>query len=71
MMNFNEHTKQRWEIERGVRNRLLQKADLEINKLEDQGLDASNWRQYRQQLRDVPQQNDNPDQITWPTPPTL
>jgi len=35
------------------RNPLLAEADIEINKLVDNGQDASDWRAYRQSLRDI------------------
>lgn len=34
------------------RNNLLAEADIEINKLVDLGLDSTEWRVYRQELRD-------------------
>lgn len=35
------------------RNKLLQEADIEINKLVDNNQDATAWREYRQALRDA------------------
>lgn len=37
---------------RTERDKLLVEADIEINKLVDLGLDATEWRVYRQALRD-------------------
>lgn len=37
---------------RAERDVLLQEADIEINKLVDLGLDSTEWRVYRQELRD-------------------
>ena len=37
---------------RAERNKLLVEADMEINKLVDAGLDSTEWRVYRQELRD-------------------
>ena len=34
------------------RDKLLVEADIEINKLIDLGLDSTEWRKYRQELRD-------------------
>lgn len=34
------------------RDKLLLEADIEINKLVDLGLDSTEWRKYRQELRD-------------------
>ena len=30
---------------------------------------AAAWRDYRQALRDLPEQGDDPDAVTWPAPP--
>ena len=38
---------------RAERDKLLTEADIEINKLVDAGLDAIEWRVYRQALRDA------------------
>ena len=38
---------------RAERNILLQQADIEINKLEDNNQDSTAWREYRQALRDA------------------
>lgn len=45
---------------RGERNKLLAEADIEINKLVDLGLDSTEWRVYRQELRD--------STLTWVLP---
>ena len=37
---------------RAERDKLLVEADIEINKLVDLGLDSTEWRVYRQELRD-------------------
>lgn len=52
--------------ERDVR---LKKADYAINIAEDAGLDTSALRQYRQALRDIPQQAGFPDDVVWPEKP--
>lgn len=38
---------------RAERNRLISLADIEINKLDDVGVDSTTWRNYRQALRDA------------------
>ncbi len=55
------------EIEQGAqaqfranRDKLLVEADIEINKLVDLGLDSTEWRVYRQELRD--------STLTWVLP---
>ena len=45
---------------RAERNKLLVEADIEINKLVDLELDATEWRVYRQALRDAT--------LTWVLP---
>ena len=45
---------------RANRDKLLVEADIEINKLVDLGLDATEWRAYRQALRD--------STLTWSLP---
>lgn len=45
---------------RAERDVLLKKADIEINKLVDLGLDSTEWRVYRQELRD--------STLTWVLP---
>ena len=45
---------------RAERDKLLVEADIEINKLVDNGLDETGWRIYRQELRD--------STLTWVLP---
>ena len=45
---------------RAERDKLLVEADIEINKLVDLGLDSTEWRVYRQELRD--------STLTWVLP---
>ena len=45
---------------RTERDKLLIEADIEINKLVDLGLDSTEWRKYRQELRD--------STLTWVLP---
>lgn len=45
---------------RAERDKLLVEADIEINKLIDLGLDSTEWRKYRQELRD--------STLTWVLP---
>lgn len=51
---------------RQQRNAFLAQADIEINRLEDNGQPATAMRQYRQALRGVPAQAGFPVSITWP-----
>ena len=48
---------------RANRDKLLAEADIEINKLVDAGVDATEWRVYRQALRD--------STITWVMPESV
>lgn len=45
---------------RTERDKLLVESDIEINKLVDLGLDSTEWRKYRQELRD--------STLTWVLP---
>ena len=45
---------------RAERDKLLVETDIEINKLVDLGLDSTEWRVYRQELRD--------STLTWSLP---
>ena len=51
---------------RNKRNRLLSETD--YLGLSDNTL-ASNMKTYRQSLRDVPEDNSDPDNISWPSKP--
>lgn len=53
---------------RAERNRLLTKADIEVNKAVDNGDSEaeSRARTWRQALRDIPEQDGFPYQATWP-----
>ena len=54
---------------RDEREPLLQEADYKINTLVDNNQDASAWRTYRQELRDITKASDL-DNVTWPTKPS-
>lgn len=60
-----EEIKQKTQAQfRAERDKLLAEADIEINKLVDAGIDTTEWRVYRQALRD--------STLTWviPSKPT-
>lgn len=52
---------------RAERDRLLNLTDW--TQLADAPVDKTTWATYRQALRDVPQQEGFPDNVTWPTKP--
>ena len=52
---------------RATRNRLLRDSDW--TQVSDAPVDQSAWAEYRQALRDVPQQTGFPTDINWPTKP--
>jgi hypothetical protein len=54
---------------RTERDYLISQADILINKAEDNEQDASALRQYRQALRDVPQQEGFPFDVVFPENP--
>jgi hypothetical protein len=63
-------TPQKWENIRAYRAMLLQNSDW--TQLPDAALspeDVAAWQNYRQSLRDVPQDYGNPDDVIFPTPP--
>lgn len=61
----------KWMSVRYTRAILLRQADEMVNMANDKGEDNVLFRQYRQALRDIPQTYDNPDDIVWPTKPTI
>lgn len=54
---------------RSEREPLLLEADHKINTLLDNGGDATAWRKYRQELRDITKASDL-DNVTFPTKPS-
>lgn len=54
---------------RQTREPLLEEADHKINTLVDNNQDASAWRTYRQELRDITNTSDL-DNVTFPTKPS-
>lgn len=52
---------------RARRDRLLAACDW--TQVSDAPVDAAAWATYRQALRDVPQQEGFPENITWPEAP--
>jgi len=60
----------KWANIRNFRNQDLSSSDWTI--LDDSPLENAKkieWQNYRQKLRDVPKDNDDPDNINWPTKP--
>lgn len=54
-----------------VRTRLMIEADHLVNTALDNGVDETPFRQYRQDLRDIPQTYSNPEDVVWPQKPSL
>ena len=54
---------------RNEREPLLLEADHKINTLVDNGGDATAWRKYRQELRDITKASDL-DKVTFPSKPS-
>lgn len=48
---------------------LMLAVDIEINKAEDNGIDVTALRTYRQALRDVTKQKGFPSKVVWPKVP--
>jgi len=63
-------TAEKWKDIRSQRDALLSDTDWIVTKAKETGTNIpTNWKTYRQALRDVPDQTD-PDDITWPTKPS-
>jgi hypothetical protein len=59
-----------WKLVRANRNSLLRECDwtsLADSQLND--TDQTSWQEYRQALRDIPQNQNDPENITWPDAP--
>ena len=56
----------RWAEVRNQRNQKLLETDWQMTKAMETGEDASDLRNYRQKLRDIPQDQTDPFSITWP-----
>lgn len=56
-----------WRSVRNRRDLMLRKSDW--TQIADAGRDRQAWAQYRQALRDLPQNTTNPRNPAWPTPP--
>lgn len=54
---------------RSKRVPLLLESDFQINILEDAGKDTSQYRKYRQELRDITKSNLDPFKISFPKKP--
>ncbi|EMI7313542.1 hypothetical protein ABVY39_004845 [Vibrio parahaemolyticus] len=54
-----------------VRDKRLSDADKLVFKAEDNGIDTSPYRQYRQQLRDITQTYQTLEDVVWPQKPSL
>ena len=60
------------EVVREERDRLLDSTDWVILRYLDQGDEVpSEWKEYRQALRDVPEQEGFPGSVDWPVMPEL
>ena len=59
-----------WRVVRADRDRRLAACDWIVTKSAEAGVAVPTaWQAYRQALRDVPANNADPTNITWPTPP--
>ena len=60
-----------WRMVRNKRNRLLGECDWTcITDTQLSEADQTSWQTYRQALRDVPQNENDPENITWPSAPS-
>lgn len=65
---------EKWDAIRNRRNQLLIESDVYV--LPDLWASYTpeqqrDWSQYRQTLRDIPQNYSNPDGVIWPVPPSI
>jgi len=70
--NTKREIEQKWNDIRRERNSLLSQSDVHIliDKWEDMTEGKkTEWKAYRQSLRDVPQNFENPDEVVWPVKP--
>jgi len=59
-----------WEYFRNIRNRFLSETDWVITMHKELGTDIpAAWKTYRQALRDLPANTEDPLNPTWPTKP--
>jgi len=56
-----------WTELREQRNLLLSKTDW--TQVPDAPVDKQAWATYRQELRDLPDNTQDPREVVWPTPP--
>ena len=56
-----------WNDLRGSRDRLL--ASTDWTQVPDAPVDQAAWATYRQALRDLPANTEDPRNVVWPTPP--
>ena len=58
----------RWEDIRNERDRLI--AETDYMALQDTAALSDEWKTYRQELRDIPTSQSDPDDVVWPTRPS-
>lgn len=56
-----------WDDIRSKRNYLLSQSD--YTQMSDWPGDKAVWAEYRQELRDITENFETPDDVVWPTPP--
>ena len=64
----NMATAEKWKSIRLKRSRLL--AETDYLAMKDQPDMSNDMQIYRKKLRDLPQDNSDPDNITWPSKPS-
>jgi hypothetical protein len=74
--DFNQENHIAWETVRNTRNALLSESDwtqvqdlLGRYPLHEKIQLKLSWAEYREQLRNIPQQYSTPQEVVWPTPP--
>jgi len=70
VVTADDKLEQRKQAQRTIRNRLLSQCDWVVTKAQEAGEEVpQEWREYRQALRDIPEQPGFPDNIDWPAAP--
>ena len=60
-----------WNMFREKRNKKLQESDWIVSYSNERGVDVpENWKIYRQALRDLPENTEDPKTPDWPTKPS-
>ncbi len=61
---------ERWSMIRSLRNKMLDESDVVVLRVVESGVDETQeWKNYRQTLRDIPQDYEKPEDVIFPSKP--